>query len=1594
MSKLLENVETNLEKRESVSAEQAKNLVQLLFERVPADFLNTFDADTLSAMSMRAFKVLSEMTPDDVRVRVYRPSFDVDGWRSKYVIVETCLRDRPFIVDSVMNEIRRLGYEPQAVLHPIVVVDKVDGQTTIAREGSGQRYSFEMFFLEADSDADLEQLRQRIEVVLRDVCLATDDYHKMQEQVVDISNYIQTLEDKKTKNYDKHLLHECREFLSWLNDGNFVFLGYRDYHLAEVDGKQCLFVDEETPLGILRNLSTSNYRQPVPIEEIHEDLRKRVLGGPLLIVTKSNAEATVHRQVRMDYIGIKRLNEQGEIIGERRLLGLFTSAALNTPVKDIPILRLKLIDVLERDGVVEGSHRYKQIVSIFNSIPREELFWGDPEQLYRDIKTILDMQQATEVRLTFRRDPLARGVLAMVIMPRERFNSKVRYEVQEVLTKAFGADHVDYQLSMGEDDNQVRFHFFMLTNKEIHSVDRAALEREIAEMTRQWSDKLADRIQKVYGAESPGYIKLFGEAFGEEYRAQNSLGTAIFDIRHLDKFEEEADGYRVGIFNPTWESPQGKCSVLRVYHHKGIALSDIMPSLENLGLKALQQTSYVIKPQEKRYVIDSFLVQSRFTGEPIDLELDKERVEFALSSVLRGETANDSLNALVVAAHLGSREVALIKSIQVYYCQILAAFSQRFVTDALLAYPNIAGLLHDFFVTKFQPEVENRKKKIEELEGQFQDALVAVSSLAQDQVLRGLWNVVEAFIRTNYFLDKSYISHKVLCSEIKEMPKPRPMFEIVVVGPHVEGIHLRGGMVARGGLRWSDRPDDFRTEVLGLMKTQMTKNAVIVPVGSKGGFVVKNGPTDRQAFREFGQEQYKVFIRGLLDLTDNIVNGEIVPPTGVLRYDGDDPYLVVAADKGTATFSDTANSISHEYDFWLGDAFASGGSNGYDHKKEGITARGAWEGVKRHFREMEQNVFVDPFTVVGIGDMAGDVFGNGMIYTDKIKLLGAFNHLHIFLDPNPDPETSFQERVRLFELPRSSWEDYNPDLISEGGGIHSRYAKEIKLTPQVQAMLGTKEEVLSGEAIIRALLRAEVDLLWNGGIGTYVRASEERDREVGDSSNDSVRITATELRCKVVGEGGNQGFTQLGRIEYARLGGRINTDAIDNSAGVDMSDHEVNIKILLQGLVDTGRLSGIERNETLAAMTDEVSELVLKDNYWQTLSLSLAQSRSVEELDLFSSLLDYLEEKGGLNREVEFLPDKRLILERERLGEGLTRPELSILLAYTKMGIFRRILETELPEEAAFQDYLSDYFPTLIQEKFPLEIMTHQLRREIIATQFTNLVVDVLGITFVHRTIRDTGASPVQVIRAALTAFEIIGMRDLLRRLKTEFADLSTEAHYYAVSIWVRSMENVVNWILLSDVNSGDLPEFIETYRSRLNEFMGLLQSQAPKSQVGRYERFLNRALERGCGQELSEIVASFLFVPGGLGVVTCSLRTGWSLEEAMQNFYRVGELFHTGKLREILRNMEFSDTWENIAAFGLINDLRQIQVRLSSYEWSQDCMDTNVVKRFLTVYSGIKENDEFSLASLAVLARMLDEIAYDQPRVRGLEQSLIEQNG
>ncbi len=1332
-------------------AQTAESFVRAYWERVLAEDLVGRDPVDLAGAALAHLHLAERRPPGTARVRVYTPTFDDHGWASTHSVVEVVIDDMPFLLDSISMELVRQGCGLHLVVHPVVEgVSFI--HVEIDRQPAGER---------------LDQLGTALEIVLDDVRAAVEDWPAMRAQAISLAAELQ----ERPPPGEADDAAEARDFLRFLAEDHFVFLGFRDYDLVrDDDGGDTLKTVAGSGLGILRD-DPADVHPTGPsrsFARLPPELRRQSPPTEPLILTKAAARATVHRPTPLDYVGVKRYDAEGCVVGERRFFGLYTSTMHKAPTAEIPVLRRTVAAVKKRAGFAPASHDAKALAEVIEALPRLELLEVTPAELFETAMGIHALQERQRVRLFARRDRFGRYWSCLVYVPLDRYTQAVRQRITDILLTAFAGTGFEYSAQVGE-SVLARLHFTVHTEPgQRVSPDIEVVEARIAQATRSWADDLSEALLESYGEERGlGLLRRYGDAFPAAYRDDFPARAAVADIAHMESCAQNFPDIALSLAQPL--EAEGLLRFKLFAAARPLPLSDVMPLLENMGVRVLDQRPYEVPTDHGLVWIHDFGLRPA----EADLEADDVKGVFteAFAAAWRGEAENDGFNRLVLGAGLTTREVAVLRAYSKYLRQVGSAFSQAYMERTLAANPHIARLLVDLFQARFDPARQpDADDEASVLTKQLEAAIDVVASLDEDRILRSFLALVQATLRTNWFrrTDAGHpVAFKLDPAQVPDLPLPRPRYEIWVCSPRVEGVHLRGGRVSRGGLRWSDRKEDFRTEVLGLMKAQMVKNAVIVPVGAKGGFVMKRPPatSDRDAVAAEVAACYREFVSGLLDLTDNIEGGEVVRPPAVVAYDGDDPYLVVAADKGTATFSDLANSIAAEYGFWLGDAFASGGSSGYDHKKMGITAKGAWESVKRHFRDLGVNAETEPITVVGIGDMSGDVFGNGLLCSRSLKLVAAFDHRHIFLDPNPDPAASGAERERLFKMARSSWADYDAEVISAGGGVFPRTAKLIPLSPEVRAALDVDFEATQPAELIKAILRAPVDLLWNGGIGTYVKASTETNGDVGDKANDAVRIDATELRARVVGEGGNLGFTQRSRIEFALAGGHINTDAIDNSGGVDCSDHEVNIKILLDTVVADGEMTVRQRDRLLAEMTDEVAAMVLRDNYDQTGALATARAQAAPMVDVHARYLRRLESEDGLDRAIEFLPSDEVLAQRRSAGTGLTSPEFAVLLAYTKLAVSSKLLASDAPEDPWFCRSLAAYFPTpLRDERFASAMERHPLRREIIATRVTNLVVDRAGTSFIHRLTEETGAPVPELIRAHAAAWQIFGLEELLER--------------------------------------------------------------------------------------------------------------------------------------------------------------------------------------------------------------------------------------
>lgn len=1323
--------------------------VRMYLKRLSEVDVPDHTSEKLLAEICDLLEFVSERPVGKPAVRVFRPDGEHCGYTTPGTVVQVVTDDRPFLVDSVTAAVTRSKAIALRHLHPVIgTIRNHDGVLTgIERARSAsRRESVQHFELDRElSEEDSVALTAAIHETLSDLAKVITDFVPLKEAV----RNMMAAAKAGLHHYSFEEISETVDFLGWLLDDNFVFLGFRQYDITDVDHKTFLKADVSTGLGILRDPESEP--TTVSLSDLPESLQERFIRGDLLVISKTNRHATVHRDARMDYVGIRQVADDGRMTVELRLLGLFTSKAYLSSAREIPVLRRKLGQILDAQDVIEGSHDYKAIVNLFETFPKDELFAMEVIALSETIGELLETEKAQSVRLIVRRDTLNRSVNLLVTLPRDRFNAALRKQIQEMFLDVFGGDTIDYRLALGE-SGDARIHFTVWTDEGPRlDIDIRALEQEVVTLARSWHDRVLEELQsRVDESRAHRLADTWVDTFPEYYRTSTGVDIAAGDILNLERLSHSEADVVVSLQNERGDAIRNgvleSLTRITVYRSSGkLNLSAMMPYIEHLGLVVVEEVPTRLKGEASTFIHDFGVLDVE--GKTLDVESTGDRIGAAIEAALAGEIESDSLHRLLVSSKLDHRELTILRAYRGYWRLVTPSFSVGYVDSALGAQPRVAEDLVRLFEARFGESHDSVTEEV--ISDRILTALDGVSSLDEDRILRGFHGLILATVRTNINVeDRKSLALKFRSEDVPEMPDPKPLFEIFVYSKEVEGVHLRGGRIARGGLRWSDRMEDYRTEVLGLMKAQMTKNAVIVPTGAKGGFVIKQPAEAGKPTHDEVRAGYEVFVSGLLDVTDNLVGGEAVAPPQVVRHDDDDPYLVVAADKGTASFSDMANGIARGYNFWLDDAFASGGSAGYDHKALGITARGAWESVRRHFLELGVNVDEDEITAVGIGDMSGDIFSNGMLISKRLKLVAAFDHRHIFIDPNPNPDTSWHERKRISLMDRSSWADYNAILISEGGGVFERTAKRVVLTPQIREALGTDAQDITPNELIRLVLKAPVDLLWNAGIGTYVKGRVETSEIVQDRSNDAVRVNGRDLRCRVVGEGGNLGFTQLGRIEFERKGGRVFADFIDNSGGVHASDREVNIKILLGLAEANGTIDRAERDRIIESVSDDVVETILYDNFLQAQIISQEGASSDRSIEEYTDLMDRLDREGILDREIEFLPTGEEMSRRAREGRGMALPEIAVLLAYAKRSLTDFILQSMLPDDPHFEADLLGYFPPAVSERFADEIAVHPMRREIIATVVANQVVNSQGSTFYSRMRTVTGASAAKIVWA------------------------------------------------------------------------------------------------------------------------------------------------------------------------------------------------------------------------------------------------------
>ncbi|MGS2720143.1 NAD-glutamate dehydrogenase [Paraglaciecola aestuariivivens] len=1466
-SVLLENVYKLIKKKvDADQVDQITNFSKILFKNIARDDLDNRSDDDLYGATLSLWNEFVDYDNKAPLIRAFNPAISKHGWQSTHTIVQIIVNDMPFLVDSVRMALNKMGITAHLLLHSPISLRR-DKQNkfvsfTDAQDKNKDVIKQTVFLIEVDrqtSKLALDKLTEELMSVVNDVSLAVQDWQPMREKLKQI------IADYKANKYSvsEQERKQTEKFLMWLNDHNFTLMGYRSYTASGIKGDYRWLADNDSSLGLMKNSKTDRQRV---LSNIPPSARAEALSSNPLMLTKTNSRSRVHRPAYLDYVGIKRFDAAGKVIGEDRFIGLYSASFYNSSATQLPVLEDKINAISKLSGFDPGSHGHKAFLNIIETFPRDELLQASVQELAQIVLGIFQMQERGISKLFVRKDVFGRFISCLVFVPRERYNTQLRKNTQELLKLSFGSEQEVEFTTYFSESVYARTHYIARVKNNNAEYNVKEIEKNIIELSKSWDDRLTATIRSSHGeAKGKKLEQKYANAFSSSYKETNLPSAALVDIEKLELLNSEHT-LDMLFYRPQEEGPESKAVKLKLFHkNEPIHLSAVLPMLENFGLRVIDESPFKVHTSQGdvNWIMDFSMLHN--ASSELDMEQAQNLFQTAFSQVWYNALEDDPFNRLVLGAGLTGRNVTILRSYAKYMRQIGSSFSRDYIANTLANYPEIATLLVKLFVQKFDPSVKRSAKNEENLLTTVKEQLENVSNLDDDRIIRRYLDLILATLRTNFFQkdelgnEKPYVSYKMLPELVPEMPLPRPKFEIFVYSPRIEGVHLRGGKVARGGLRWSDRQEDFRTEILGLVKAQQVKNTVIVPVGAKGGFVCKNLPMDqgREAIQKEGQECYKIFIRSLLDITDNIVDGKVVHPKEVVRLDDDDAYLVVAADKGTATFSDIANGISEEFNFWLGDAFASGGSIGYDHKKMGITAKGAWESVKRHFREMGKDCQTTDFTCVAVGDMAGDVFGNGMLLSKHTKLVCAFNHLHIFFDPSPDPKTSYQERQRLFENPRLSWDDYDRKLISKGGGIFSRAAKSIKLTAEMKKWLGTKQQTMTPNELIHNVLKMPVDLIWNGGIGTYVKSSKETHASVGDRANDDVRVNGSEVRAKIIGEGGNLGATQLGRVEFAVNGGRVNTDFIDNVGGVDCSDNEVNIKILLNTLVNAGDLTIKQRNNLLYEMTDEVGDLVIQDCYSQTESISISELGGVGQLREQLRFIHGLEREGYLNRELEFIPSDDELSDRLSKSKGLTRPELSVLIAYGKMVMKEKFNIPAITDNPYHGKLLVEAFPKKLQDNYAEQMQMHPLRSEIIATKLTNNIINDMGMNYVFRMQEETGAGVDEIATAYAVVRGIFNMQQLWDDVEHLDNQVASHVQLKMLDSLRRTMRRASRWYLRHGNKALGIQESIESYRSTFNDLFNNIQDYLVKSEYEQLAAARLELTEAGVPDDIAYRVAS-----------------------------------------------------------------------------------------------------------------------------------------
>jgi len=1591
------------ERNEATQATLLKQFSDLYYSGAPQDELLARSVDDVYGAALSCWQFIQQREAGSPKVRVFNPDYENHGWQSMHTVIEVVFEDMPFLVDSVRMQLNARQMSLHAIHYCALNAERSKaGKLNTSKtwnQASKTSVSEAIIYIEVDHHSDTELLdavTQELIAVLSEVNSCVRDFPaivaKAKAAGVDLG--------KSSGHHDKAECTESEAFMQWLVNNHFTFLAYDEFSIETEKKERYVVRDSANDLGIFKFNSATRNR--IKLEELEPEIQDFITSPNMVSFMKSGTRSRVHRPAYPDYVVVKRFDKSGNVVGGMRFMGLYTSIVYIETPNNIPLIREKLNGVRALAQFEAWSHSGKELNRILEVYPRDELFQSDVNHLYKTAISILNIQERRQTRVYLRKDSYSKFVSCLAYTPRDIYNTELRYKMEQVLRQEFEPLDIEFNTYFSE-SVLARTHFMLRLNPDRdNTLDEEIVARKIRQVVRSWTDDMHDALIEQVGEEK-GNVQFheYRAAFPAGYRESFGARTAVADIQHMEQLRGDSAKEMAMSFYRELEEGENELR-FKLFHSETILpLSDVIPVLENLGLRVLGEHPYEIQCADGRRIwIHNFML--RYTlSDKINIGAVKHLFQDAFSAVWQGRAENDGFNRLVLGGQLGWKDIAILRAYARYMKQIRFGISESYIADTLCGYIGISAQLVKLFHQRFGLEeqtFEQREDKVTKIEESLIADLDNVAQLNEDRTIRRYIELIKATLRTNFYqqdengCDKSYLSFKLNPANISDMPLPRPMFEIFVYSPRVEGVHLRGGKVARGGLRWSDRSDDFRTEVLGLVKAQQVKNAVIVPVGAKGGFVAKCLPKDggRDAFMAEGIACYQTFISALLDVTDNLVEGNVVPPERVIRHDPDDPYLVVAADKGTATFSDIANEIAVNRGFWMGDGFASGGSIGYDHKKMGITAKGAWVSVQRHFREQGLNTQSTDFSVVGIGDMAGDVFGNGMLLSEHICLVAAFNHMHIFVDPNPDSAATFPERKRLFELPRSSWEDFDKSLISTGGGIFSRSAKRIAISAEMKVRFEIKEDYLAPNDLIKAILKAPVDLIWNGGIGTYIKSREERHSNVGDKANDGLRINGNEVRAKVIGEGGNLGVTQLGRIEYGLNGGASYTDFIDNAGGVDCSDHEVNIKIMLNEIMDNGDLTRKQRNEVFMAQTEAVGKLVLNNNYRQTQAIALAYRDCKLRLDEYVRLMRDYESQGKLNRSLEFLPSEDVLLDRRAQNQGLTRPELAVLISYTKADLKEQLNRPSITEDDYISAIASTAFPAELATRFAEPLTRHRLRREIIATQLANDMVNYMGITFVSRLGDSSGATVTDIARAYVTARDTFSLAEYWSKINALDYSVDTHVQEDMMAELMRLVRRATRWFLRNRRVSVAIAAEVDQFRDAVRHIAAHLGETLKGGALARWQALYDKRREAGVPADLAAFSAGAGELYAALGIIEAAQQSKCDVHNVTEAYFGIGEHLSLGWFLQQINALPTSSHWEAMARESFRDDLdwqqrsltvgilagndNQTELSDAIAHWEEE--QAVLVGRWQRMLNELKSADNMEFAMIAVALRELLDLA------------------